>query len=923
MSHSKRALEDHRMLCQRANVAAEILDTERTYVEGLGLIEKIFISPLLASAQQHNPILSRKEVRQLFANFPDIISLSRELLSQLEERLGSGADDAPWDPATGRIGDIFLRIAPFFKMYSLYLRNFRSALSDISRWLSTNPDFASFIQRANSSPECKGLSFQSYLLLPVQRIPRYKLLLEDLLKHTPAGHVDRQNISDALRTIEDVAAFVNENVQEHEMTLSIIEIQRTLGLKESLLIPGRRLIKVGPLMKICRKSHQQRQFYLFSDILLYSSTPAALIDDQSGHRRVPLEDCKVMEVPDTVDCRNQFTIISREKSFIVYTHTSLEKTKWIQALTQAITERRKARETLQMDSSLKRRIARARRSTMLQFPRVAENFDAPVWDPDESSEVCYICFREFTLFLRKHHCRACGKIVCNACSRKNIVFVGRTTTETKEGRGCDQCIARLFGREALESPPGTIHRLISKSRHSLDPSALVQSLSALAGGSNAMRQLPAEPVQAVPWADASLRTIGESETSRAYAPVADAADEGSTIHQPGSSGSLLGGGKESVRDKGSGDKDKVANSPARLGICYLPDASLDRHVRSGLNEHSNVGVSSSQSLEEKGAPSLDSQQYSSPAAQAYLPRSASLCRGASLSDLSSLPVSREPRAADCSLALAHKAAKCTSTGCTCDWESTPFSARSTLLYDPSSPSTTAASAHSPVSTLSHNRISLVSSSCSTIASEPSLKHTRMKLRHPLIFAMKEPSVPEPSKQETRPPGDQGRSDGGQYSSFLTVYEGHVSPALPVTSCLVSSAAPPKLTLAQAEATARRSRSDVNATLCSLCHGNFTVLDSQHQCSSCLSLVCSRCINVKPPPPLSQHPSTTDLQPTAQASNGSRILSMYTPSGYDLQAPGDMICDSCISCEKSRYRHHPGASLGNNREHRQQIYPYNA
>ncbi|KAJ2481893.1 hypothetical protein IWW47_005859, partial [Coemansia sp. RSA 2052] len=113
----------------------------------------------------HSPILSRKEVRQLFANFPDIITLSRELLAQLEARIGPDATPR-WDAATGRIGDIFLRIAPFLKMYSLYLRNFRSALADISRWLIANQAFSRFIQQANASPECKGLTFQSYLLLP-------------------------------------------------------------------------------------------------------------------------------------------------------------------------------------------------------------------------------------------------------------------------------------------------------------------------------------------------------------------------------------------------------------------------------------------------------------------------------------------------------------------------------------------------------------------------------------------------------------------------------------------------------------------------------------------------------------------------------------------------------------------------------------
>ncbi|KAJ2628667.1 hypothetical protein IW137_005352, partial [Coemansia sp. RSA 1287] len=290
------------------------------------------------------------------------------------------------------------------------------------------------------------------------------------------------------------------------MTLSMIEIQRALGLKESLLEPGRRLLRAGTLTKICRKNHQQRSFYLFNDMLLYASGPAPLLEDQTGHRRVPLADCKVMNVPDAADCRNQFTIISREKSFIVYTDTASDKTGWMGALSHAIMAQRKARETLQMDRSLKRRLARARRSTMMHFPRVAENFDAPVWDPDESTNCCYICFRDFSMFLRRHHCRACGKIVCNACSRKNIMFVDRSSAEPKEGRGCDQCIARMFGREALESPPGTIHKLLSRPRHSLDPGSLIQSLSALRVGTDSIRHLPISRPSA-PWGDSDSRRI--------------------------------------------------------------------------------------------------------------------------------------------------------------------------------------------------------------------------------------------------------------------------------------------------------------------------------------------------------------------------------------------------------------------------------
>ncbi|KAJ2009691.1 hypothetical protein GGI04_000263 [Coemansia thaxteri] len=741
-----------RMLDQRGKIAAEILETERTYVEGLGVIEKLFISPLLASAAQHGAILTRKEVRQLFANFPDIISLSRELLGQLEARIGPLASPG-WDAGTGRVGDIFLRIAPFLKMYSLYLRNFRSALADISRWLVTKQAFSRFIQQTNSRPECRGLTFQSYLLLPVQRIPRYKLLLEDLLKNTAGSHVDHESIGDALRTIGEVAAFVNENIQEHEMALSIIEIQRTLGMKETLLVPGRRLVKVGTLTKICRKNHQARQFYLFSDILLYSSSAAGgLADDQSGHRKVALEECKVMNVPDAQGSRNQFTIISREKSFIVYAGTSYEKAEWMLALTRAVTERREARSTLQMDNSLRRRMARARRSTMQQFPRVAENFDAPVWDPDCSSERCYICFGGFTLFVRRHHCRACGKIVCNACSRKNIVFVGGACGSPTEGRGCDQCIARLFGREALSSPQGTLHRLLTRSRHSLDPGALLQSLSALTVGGGGLRghHMSTARRPSAPWTGG----IGTAGAGVGAVGVEESAEE-SVVGEAGSVGEAAG----------------------------------------GMGQAGAMGQAEDEQAEESGSPLPASNGSSSAAA---------------------------------------------SPG---EWGS----ARSTVLYEPAQSSLAAAGA----------RVSLVSSSCSTIVSDSPDRPGRVRVRRPVAFMA----------------GDAGGGGSGAQPQ------------------LVSQAAPPKLTAAVAEGAVRGGgAAQSGGTVCSLCHGDFTLRGPQHQCSSCLSLVCSKCIGKRQP---AAGPGAV-AGPDALAASRAR-MSMYAPAGYQHGAAGAM----CSSCTASR------------------------
>jgi len=39
----------------------------------------------------------------------------------------------------------------------------------------------------------------------------------------------------------------------------------------------------------------------------------------------------------------------------------------------------------------------------------------PPWCPDASSPTCLVCSSNFSLTTRRHHCRACGTLLCSKC----------------------------------------------------------------------------------------------------------------------------------------------------------------------------------------------------------------------------------------------------------------------------------------------------------------------------------------------------------------------------------------------------------------------------------------------------------------------------------------------------------------------------
>ena len=72
-------------------------------------------------------------------------------------------------------------------------------------------------------------SIESYLILPVQRIPRYYLLLEDFLLHTDTSHRDYNDLVKAVQMIKNIADYVNNRMKTLEHMNRVYQIDVELG----------------------------------------------------------------------------------------------------------------------------------------------------------------------------------------------------------------------------------------------------------------------------------------------------------------------------------------------------------------------------------------------------------------------------------------------------------------------------------------------------------------------------------------------------------------------------------------------------------------------------------------------------------------------------------------------------------------------
>lgn len=86
----------------RLQAVEEILTSEKSYIKQLQILMKYFVEPLKVKE-----ILSNDEFTILFGQIEMIYNLNKELLKNLETDLDN-------------VGKAFLRLAPFFKLYSVY-----------------------------------------------------------------------------------------------------------------------------------------------------------------------------------------------------------------------------------------------------------------------------------------------------------------------------------------------------------------------------------------------------------------------------------------------------------------------------------------------------------------------------------------------------------------------------------------------------------------------------------------------------------------------------------------------------------------------------------------------------------------------------------------------------------------------------------
>ncbi|EHH66600.1 Zinc finger FYVE domain-containing protein 24, partial [Macaca fascicularis] len=459
--------EDNGMKSKVHHIAKEIMSSEKVFVDVLKLLHIDFRDAVAhASRQLGKPVIEDRILNQILYYLPQLYELNRDLLKELEERMLHWTEQQ-------RIADIFVKKGPYLKMYSTYIKEFDKNIALLDEQCKKNPGFAAVVREFEMSPRCANLALKHYLLKPVQRIPQYRLLLTDYLKNLIEDAGDYRDTQDALAVVIEVANHANDTMKQGDNFQKLMQIQYSLNGHHEIVQPGRVFLKEGILMKLSRKVMQPRMFFLFNDALLYT-TPV-----QSGmyklNNMLSLAGMKVRK-PTQEAYQNELKIESVERSFILSASSATERDEWLEAISRAIEEYAKKRITFCPSRSLDEADSENKEEVSPLGSK------APIWIPDTRATMCMICTSEFTLTWRRHHCRACGKIVCQACSSNKY---GLDYLKNQPARVCEHCFQELQKLDHQHSP-----RIGSPGNHKSPSSALSSVLHSIPSGRK-QKKIPA------------------------------------------------------------------------------------------------------------------------------------------------------------------------------------------------------------------------------------------------------------------------------------------------------------------------------------------------------------------------------------------------------------------------------------------------
>ncbi|KAL0859721.1 hypothetical protein ABMA27_010083 [Loxostege sticticalis] len=203
--HVLESLQLSPRLRKRQEVIHELIVSEGSHVRWLKVLVRVFLRPLEAAPT----LLPSEELRALFPNLPDVRDWHAQLHTQLRTlRNNAPGHVVPLGPLAetmlGTLGE-----AAYATCLSRFCRGQRLALEALRERRRKNKELHQFLASREQLPLCGRLQLRDLLACVWQRLTKYRLLLESVLKTVSEGDDDEDDVAKLQRALEEAKYMLN------------------------------------------------------------------------------------------------------------------------------------------------------------------------------------------------------------------------------------------------------------------------------------------------------------------------------------------------------------------------------------------------------------------------------------------------------------------------------------------------------------------------------------------------------------------------------------------------------------------------------------------------------------------------------------------------------------------------------------------
>ncbi|KAA6384076.1 MAG: hypothetical protein EZS28_020399, partial [Streblomastix strix] len=181
-----------------------------TSSQELARVNVFFFGPIQRHFQKSGTGTIDPQLNELIRQSQVILQINESFLDELEKRLGKEIS------ANYNISDIVQKYAPQFKKYTGYLDVQQSATEAYQKLAARCPDITEESIRLQKESKT-FVNFDSLSITPIQRVPRYIMLIKEILKNTPQENENRQGLEKCMDLLKETAKFMDDHVKEgHE-----------------------------------------------------------------------------------------------------------------------------------------------------------------------------------------------------------------------------------------------------------------------------------------------------------------------------------------------------------------------------------------------------------------------------------------------------------------------------------------------------------------------------------------------------------------------------------------------------------------------------------------------------------------------------------------------------------------------------------